>query len=57
MRTYILSMCDMRTKKYTRYQCQASSFKEAISKAQEALNGFPGLVDNGKGVGNASLHA
>ena len=29
MRTYILSMCDMRTKKQTRFQCQASSFNEA----------------------------
>jgi phosphopantetheinyl transferase (holo-ACP synthase) len=57
MRTYILAMFNKQTKKYTRYQCQAFTFKEAVAKAQEALNGFPGLVDNGKGVGNASLHA
>lgn len=44
MRTYILAMCDMRTKQYSRFQCQASSFKEAIEKAQKSLTGeFPGF--------------
>lgn len=44
MRTYILAMCDMRTKQYSRFQCQANSFKEAVEKAQKALNGgFPGF--------------
>lgn len=57
MRTYILAMFNKQTKKYTRYQCQAFTFKEAVAKAQQALDGFPGLVDNGKRVGNASLHA
>ncbi len=57
MRTYILSMCDMRNKKYTRYQCQASSFKEAVAKAQADLNGFPAFAGNDLGVRHASLNA
>ncbi|ELQ8316816.1 hypothetical protein R2571_005702 [Pseudomonas aeruginosa] len=57
MRTYILSMCDMRTKKQTRFQCQASSFNEALRKAQQALNGFPGLQENGVGGRNVSINA
>jgi len=56
MRTYILSMCDMRTKKYCRFQCQASSFQEAVAMAQKTLNGgFP--LSSGKEVRHAAVHA
>jgi len=58
MRTYILAMFNKQTKQYTRYQCQAYSFKEAVGKAQQALNGFPGFQDgNAVGGGNVSLNA
>jgi len=49
MRTYILSMCDLRTKKQSRFRCQANSFKEAVGKAQKALNGFPGFATGSEG--------
>ena len=57
MRTYILAMFNKQTKKYTRYQCQASSFKEAVAKAQADLNGFPAFAGNDLGVRHASLNA
>lgn len=58
MRTYILAMFNKQTKQYTRYQCQAFSFNEAVDKAQKALNGFPGLqAGNAVGGGNVSFNA
>jgi hypothetical protein len=55
MRTYILAMWDMRTKRYTRFQCQANSFNEAVEKAQKSLNGgFPGFA---MGTANGGRHA
>lgn len=56
MRTYILAMFNKQTKAYTRYQCQAYSFKEAVAKAQEALNGFPGFAGTERGAAHASIH-
>ena len=43
MRTYILALCDLRTKKLTRFRCQAKTFNEAVTLAQKAINGFPNL--------------
>jgi len=57
MRTYILAMFNKQTKKYTRYQCQASSFKEAVVKAQADLNGLPDFAGNGREVSHAPIHA
>ncbi len=58
MRTYILAMCDLRTKKQTRYRCQANSFNEAVAKAQKAIAGFPNLPgDQSAEVRNGSFNA
>lgn len=43
MRTYILALSDLRTKKLTRFRCQAKSFNEAVEMAQRAIKGFPNL--------------
>ncbi|WP_171011880.1 hypothetical protein [Pseudomonas sp. 2FE] len=57
MRTYILSMCDLRTKKQTTYRCQANTFSEAVTKAQKAISGFPGLSSgNNGGQSHAALN-
>ncbi|SIR00327.1 hypothetical protein [Aquipseudomonas alcaligenes] len=57
MRTYILAMFNKKTKQYTRYQCQASSFREAVAKAQADLNGLQDFPSMGKGVSHAPIHA
>ncbi|WKL67262.1 hypothetical protein Q1Z72_00875 [Pseudomonas qingdaonensis] len=59
MRTYILAMFNKQTKQYTRYQCQAFSFKEAVLKAQQDLSGcLPGTqAGNAVGGGNVSFNA
>lgn len=57
MRTYILSMCNMKTKQYSRYQCQANSFSEAVEMAQKALNGLPHLATGQKEARHASFNS
>lgn len=57
MRTYILAMFNKQTKKYTRFQCQASSFNEAVEKAQAHLNGLQDFQAGAKGVSHAPIHA
>ncbi|MDX1296702.1 MAG: hypothetical protein R3260_00465 [Pseudomonas sp.] len=58
MRTYILAMFNKQTKEYTRYQCQAYSFNQAVQMAQKELNGFPGLAaDKSEGGRHGSFNA
>lgn len=58
MRTYILSMFDKRTKKSTQFRCQAPTFDEAVTMAQKALAGIPGLpLGNAKEAGDVSVNA
>lgn len=57
MRTYILAMFNKQTKKYTRYQCQASSFNEAVEKAQADLIRVLDFPSNGRRVSHAPVHA
>lgn len=56
MRTYILSMRYRGTSKRVCYYCQASSFADAIAKAQKAIPGFPNLPgDQASEVRNGTL--
>lgn len=57
MRTYILAMFNKQTKKYIRYQCQASSFNEAVEKAQADLNGLLDFPSTGRRASHAPIHA
>ena len=46
MRTYILSMVVLGTQQKTTFRCEASTFAEAIDKAEKAHPGFFSVLTN-----------
>lgn len=46
MRTYILSMVVLHTQQKATFRCEASTFGEAIDKAEKAHPGFFAVLNN-----------